>query len=80
MRVLLSKHEPYEPYEPHEPHGPYGDVDPMLRLMVRLRALQARGAEVLVCAPPVVAELWDRVGVPLVAGSVMPAMPAGGWR
>ena len=51
MRVLLST------YESH------GDLEPMVGLAVRLRAL---GAEVRVCAPPDFAELLARVGVPLV--------------
>ena len=51
MRVLLST------YESHE------DVEPMVGLAVRLRAL---GAEMPVCAPPEFAELVARVGVPLV--------------
>ncbi len=51
MRVLLST------YESH------GDVEPMVGLAVRLRAL---GAEVRVCAPPDFAELLARVGAPLV--------------
>ena len=52
MRVLLSTYESR------------GDVEPMVGLAVRLRAL---GAEVLVCAPPDFAEeLLARVGVPLV--------------
>jgi vancomycin aglycone glucosyltransferase len=51
MRVLLST------YESHR------DVEPMVGLAVRLRAL---GAEVRVCAPPDCAELLARVGAPLV--------------
>ena len=51
MRVLLST------------YGSRGDVEPMVGLVVRLRAL---GAEVRVCAPPDFAELLARVGVPLV--------------
>ena len=53
MRVLLST------YESH------GDVEPMVGLAVRLRAL---GAEMPVCAPPDkdFAELLARVGAPLV--------------
>src|SRR5215203_1857354 len=53
MRVLLST------YESH------GDVEPMVGLAVRLRALSA---EMRVCAPPdkEFAELLARVGVPLV--------------
>ena len=58
MRVLLST------YESH------GDVEPMVGLAVRLRAL---GAEVRVCAPPDFAGPLARVGVPLVATGVMPA-------
>ncbi len=51
MRVLLST------YESHR------DVEPMVGLAVRLRAL---GAEMPVCAPPDFAELLARVGAPLV--------------
>jgi vancomycin aglycone glucosyltransferase len=53
MRVLLTT------------YGSRGDVEPMVGLVVRLRAL---GAEVRVCAPPdkEFAELLARVGVPLV--------------
>src|SRR5215203_2371442 len=53
MRVLLST------YESH------GDVEPMVGLAVRLRALDA---EMPVCAPPdkEFAELLARVGAPLV--------------
>ena len=51
MRVLLSMCESH------------GDVEPMVVLAVRLRAL---GAEAWVCAPPDFAELLARVGVPLV--------------
>ena len=51
MRVLLST------------CGSRGDVEPMVGLPVRLRAL---GAEVPVCAPPDFAELLADVGVPLV--------------
>jgi vancomycin aglycone glucosyltransferase len=51
MRVLLST------------YGSRGDVEPMVELAVRLRAL---GAEVRVCAPPDFAELLARVGAPLV--------------
>ena len=53
MRVLLST------------YGSRGDVEPLVGLAVRLRAL---GAEVRVCAPPdeEFAELLARVGVPLV--------------
>jgi vancomycin aglycone glucosyltransferase len=58
MRVLLST------------YGSHGDLEPMVGLAVRLRAL---GAEVRVCAPPDFAELLARVGVPLVATGVMPA-------
>jgi vancomycin aglycone glucosyltransferase len=56
MRVLLST------YESH------GDVEPMVGLAVRLRAL---GAQVRVCAPPDkgFAELLAGVGVPLVTGA-----------
>ncbi len=61
MRVLST-------YESH------GDLEPMVGLAVRLRAL---GAVVLVCAPPDFAELLARVGAPLVATGVM---PAGVWR
>ena len=51
MRVLLST------------YGSRGDVEPMVGLAVRLRAL---GAEVRVCAPPDFAELLAGIGVPLV--------------
>jgi hypothetical protein len=51
MRVLLSA------------YGSRGDVEPMVGLTVRLRAL---GAEVRVCAPPDFAERLAGVGVPLV--------------
>jgi vancomycin aglycone glucosyltransferase len=51
MRVLLSTYEAR------------GDVEPMVGLAVRLRAL---GAEVRVRAPPDFAELLARVGAPLV--------------
>jgi vancomycin aglycone glucosyltransferase len=54
MRVLLST------------YGSRGDVEPMVGLAVRSRAL---GAEVWVCAPPDFAEL-------VAAG----AMPIGVWR
>ena len=56
MRVLLST------------YGSRGDVEPMVGLAVRLRAL---GAEVRVCAPPdcAAAEGCDA----LVATGVMPA-------
>jgi vancomycin aglycone glucosyltransferase len=56
MRVLLSR------------YGSRGDLEPMVGLAVRLRAL---GAEVPVCAPDF-AELLARVGAPLATG-VMPA-------
>ncbi len=58
MRVMLST------YESH------GDLEPMVGLAVRSRAL---GAEVRRCAPPDFAEPLARVGVPLVATGVMPA-------
>ena len=51
MRVLLST------------WGSRGDVEPLVALAVRLRAL---GAEVRVCAPPDFADLLARVDVPLV--------------
>ncbi len=51
MRVLLSA------------YGSRGDVEPIVGLAVRLRAL---GAEVRVCAPPDFAERLAGVGVPLV--------------
>jgi vancomycin aglycone glucosyltransferase len=51
MRMLLST------------YGSRGDVEPMVGLAVRLRALVA---EMPVCAPPDFAELLARVGVPLV--------------
>ncbi|WP_433250066.1 glycosyltransferase [Streptosporangium sp. CA-135522] len=51
MRVLLLT------------YGSRGDVEPMVGLAVRLRAL---GAEVQMCAPPDFAELLDGFGLPLV--------------
>ena len=42
--------------------GSRGDVEPMTGLAVQL---QARGAEVRMCAPPDFADLLDRIGVPL---------------
>nr|ADU56100.1 hypothetical protein CA878-22 [uncultured organism CA878] len=51
MRVLLST------------SGTRGDVEPLVALAVRLRAL---GAEVRMCAPPASAERLAEVGVPLV--------------
>jgi vancomycin aglycone glucosyltransferase len=51
MRVLLST------------YGGRGDVEPLVGLAARLRAL---GAEVRVCAPPDWAERLAAVGVPLV--------------
>ncbi len=51
MRVLLST------------YGSRGDVQPLVGLAVRLRAL---GAQVRVCAPPDFAERLAEVGVPLV--------------
>ena len=51
MRVLLST------------WGSRGDVEPLVALAVRLRAL---GTEVRVCAPPDFADLLARVDVPLV--------------
>jgi vancomycin aglycone glucosyltransferase len=51
MRVLLST------------YGGRGDVEPLVGLAVRLRAL---GAEVRVCAPPDCAQRLAEVGVPLV--------------
>ncbi|MFC4108332.1 glycosyltransferase [Micromonospora zhanjiangensis] len=51
MRVLLST------------SGSRGDVEPLVALAVRLRAL---GAEVRMCAPPDAAERLAEVGVPLV--------------
>ena len=62
MRVLLSAYRSR------------GDVEPLVGLAVRLRAL---GAEVRVCAPPAkeFAELLAGVGVPLVpAGQPMRSM------
>ena len=58
MRVLLPTYESR------------GDVESMVGLALRLRAL---GAEVRRCAPPVFAEPLARVGVPLVATGVRPA-------
>ena len=51
MRVLLST------------YGSRGDVEPLVGLAVRLRAL---GGQVRVCAPPDFAERLAEVGVPLV--------------
>jgi vancomycin aglycone glucosyltransferase len=51
MRVLLST------------YGSRGDVEPVMGLAARSRAL---GAEVRVCAPPDFAGLRARVGVPVV--------------
>src|SRR5262245_60402612 len=51
MRVLLST------------YGGRGDVEPLVGLAVRLRAL---GAEALVCAPPDWADRLAQYGVPLV--------------
>ncbi len=83
MRVLLST------------YGSHGDIEPMVGLAVRLRAL---GVEMPVCAPPDFAESLARVGVPLVpvGQPVRPmvhgategcdalvatgVMPAGVWR
>ncbi|MET7765862.1 glycosyltransferase [Streptomyces sp. NPDC005336] len=63
MRVLLST------------YGSRGDVEPLVGLAVRLRAL---GAEVRVCAPPDFAELLAGVGVPLVpVGSSVRALVTG---
>ncbi|MEV4575665.1 glycosyltransferase [Nonomuraea jabiensis] len=45
-----------------ETYGSRGDVEPMVGLAVRLRAL---GAEVRVCAPPDFAELLNEADVPL---------------
>ena len=56
MRVLLST------------YGSRGDVEPMVGLAVRLRAL---GAEVRVCAPP------DEEFAELLAGVGLPLVPAG---
>lgn len=61
MRVLLST---------YEPRG----VEPLVALAARLREL---GAEAQVCAPPDCAERLAEVGVPLVAGGIM---PTGVWR
>ncbi|QYC40297.1 Glycosyltransferase GtfB [Nonomuraea coxensis DSM 45129] len=63
MRVLLST------------SGSRGDVEPLLALAVRLRAL---GAETRMCAPPDCAERLAEVGVPLVpVGTSMRAMMHG---
>ncbi|MGB6163676.1 MAG: glycosyltransferase [Pseudonocardiaceae bacterium] len=59
MRVLLST------------YGSRGDVEPLVGLAVRLRAL---GAEVRVCAPPDFAQRLAGVGVALVATGMMPAV------
>ena len=58
MRVLLST------------YGSRGDLEPMVGLAARLRAL---GAEVRVYVPPDFAEPLARVSVPLVATGVLPA-------
>ncbi len=60
MRVLLST------------YGSRGDVEPMVGLAVRLRAL---GAQVRACAPPDCAATAER-DVPVAAG----VMPNGVWR
>ena len=57
MRVLLST------------YVSYGDLEPMVRLALRSRALDA---EVRRCASPDFAEPLARAGVPLVAAGVMP--------
>jgi vancomycin aglycone glucosyltransferase len=63
VRVLLST------------YGSRGDVEPLVGLAVRLRAL---GAEVRVCAPPDFAERLAEVGVPLVpAGQPVRQMVTG---
>jgi UDP:flavonoid glycosyltransferase YjiC (YdhE family) len=63
MRVLLST------------SGSRGDVEPLVALAVRLRAL---GAEVRMCAPPDAEERLAEVGVPLVpVGQSMRAMVHG---
>ncbi|GAA3130193.1 glycosyltransferase [Streptosporangium carneum] len=63
MRVLLST------------SGSRGDVEPLLGLAVRLRAL---GAEIRMCAPPDCAERLAEVEVPLVpVGTSMRAMMHG---
>ncbi len=56
MRVLLST------------HGSRGCVEPVVGRAVPLRA---PGAEMQVCAPPDVAELLARVGVPLLPAGQM---------
>jgi vancomycin aglycone glucosyltransferase len=63
MRVLLST------------SGSRGDVEPLVALAVRLRAL---GAEVRMCAPPDCAERLAEVGVPMVSvGRPVHAGPPG---
>jgi vancomycin aglycone glucosyltransferase len=69
MRVLLSA---------YGSPGSHGDAPPMVGLALQPRALQALGAEMLVCAPPNFAELLAGDGVSLVAGGMKLAMPAGG--
>ena len=59
--------------------GSRGDGDSMVRRAVRLRALQALGAEMPVCTLPDFAELLARAGLPLVVGGMIRAMLAGGW-
>ena len=73
MRVWLST------AVSHESHESGGDVEPMVGLAVRLRTLQALGAEMPVRVPRDFADLLARAGLPLVAGGMMSAMLAGGW-
>ncbi|MCV7300025.1 glycosyltransferase family 1 protein [Mycobacterium barrassiae] len=64
MRVLLST------------WGSRGDVEPMFALAVQL---QARGVDVLLCAPPDFAEQAARIGVPMrAAGKSVRALVHGG--
>jgi vancomycin aglycone glucosyltransferase len=62
MRVLLST------------YGSRGDVEPMVGLAVRLRAL---GTEIPVCAPPSAADLPRRVAEGRDALAATGVMPAG---
>ena len=64
MRVLFTV---YGSHEAREARGSRGDAEPMVGLVVRLRALQARGVAMPVCAP-------------LMAGGTTPAILTGGWQ
>jgi len=65
MRVLLSPYGSYGSHGSRESRESRGDVEPMVGLAVQLRALQARGAAMPVCAPPDFTHRLARVGVPL---------------